>query len=156
MTYQWWKHMVISRTSSGIRTVVGREMRSENTIHVEHDTKSSRASKMRRVLLRNMLSTGFNHWRRLFTGVIVTEERVWPGAMATASGRIYSDRERLLQHQSSYPLTHGSVHDKGASRYRLKIRHIMCTCDQCNCWAKKMVTAVTCVPKQSTACSLRN
>jgi hypothetical protein len=65
---------------------------------------------MRRVLLWNMLSTGFNNrWGGLFTGDIVTEERVSTGAIPIASGSIYIDHERLLQGQSSYLLTRRSA-----------------------------------------------
>jgi hypothetical protein len=88
--------MVTLRTTSGIRKLSSREMRIDIAIHVKHDTTSSRASKMRRVLLSNMLSMGFNNrWRELFAGDIVTEERVWPRAIPTASGSIYSDHETL-------------------------------------------------------------
>jgi hypothetical protein len=87
--------MVTLRTTSWIRKLSSTEM-IDVAIHVKHDKTSSRASKMRRVLLSNMLSMGFNNrWRELFAGDIVTEERVWPRAMPTASGSIYSDHERL-------------------------------------------------------------
>ena len=74
--------MVTLRTTSGIKNPDRREGRSEVAIHVQHDTKSNRASKKRRVLLRNMFSTPFNNRRRgLFAGDIVTKERVWSGAI---------------------------------------------------------------------------
>ena len=68
--------MVTSRTNSGITNSGGREVRINIAIDVQHDIKSSRTSKMRRVPLRIMLSTGFNN--RLGGLDIVTEERVWP------------------------------------------------------------------------------
>jgi len=76
MTNQWCKDMVTPRTNTGITNPGGREVRINIAIDVQHDTKSSRTSKMRRVLLRSMLSTGFNN--RLGGLDIVTEERVWP------------------------------------------------------------------------------
>jgi hypothetical protein len=88
--------MVTLRTTSGITTMASRPVRNDIAIQVEHDTKSSRASKTRRVLLSNMLSMGLNtRWRELFAGDIATEERVWPRDIPTASGSIYSDHETL-------------------------------------------------------------
>jgi hypothetical protein len=67
------------RTASGIVTTGTRlQVEIDIAIHVKHDTRSSRTSKMRRVLLRNMLSMSFNsRWKGLFTGDIVTKEHVW-------------------------------------------------------------------------------
>ena len=90
--------MVTLRATSGTHKDRG-AVRSKIMIHVQHDTKSNRASKMRRVLLRNMFSMGFhNHLRGLFAGDIVTKERVWPEAIPSASGSIYNERERLPKH----------------------------------------------------------
>ena len=74
--------MVTLRTTSGIKNTGGRSERSEIAIHMQHDTKSNRASKKRRVLLRNMFSMGFNNRRRgSFAEDIVTKERVWSEAI---------------------------------------------------------------------------
>ena len=107
-----------------------REVRSKVAIHVQHDTKSNRASKVRRVLLRNTFSTEFNNrWRELFAGDIVTKESVWPKAIHSASASIYSGRERLPQHQS--PLRTDQL---------LMFKHRFKTCITtvaCNCWPTK-------------------
>ena len=71
--------MVTLRTTIGIRYRRPKELEAvgDIAIHVKHDTKSSRASKMRRVVLRNILSTSFNNrWKGFFTGDIVTKEHI--------------------------------------------------------------------------------
>ena len=71
--------MATLRTTIGIKYWGPTRLQVEGVIaiHVKHDTKSSRASKMRRVLLRNILSTSFNNrWKGFFTGDIVTKEHV--------------------------------------------------------------------------------
>ena len=76
--------MVALRTTIGIKILKPTILQVESVIaiHVKHDTKSSRARKMRRVLLRNILSTSFNNrWKGFFMGDIVTKEHVWPGLL---------------------------------------------------------------------------
>ena len=76
--------MATLRTTIGIKYWRRTRLQVEGVIaiHVKHDTKSSSASKMRRVLLRNILSKSFNNrWTGFFTGDIVTKEHVWPGLL---------------------------------------------------------------------------
>ena len=76
--------MVALRTTIGIRNLKPTSLQVESVIaiHVKHDTESSRARKMRRVLLRNILSKSFNNrWKGFFTGDIVTKGHVWPGLL---------------------------------------------------------------------------
>ena len=71
--------MVTLRTTIGISNWRPKKLEAvgDIAIHVKHDTKSSRASKMRRVVLRNILSTSFNNrWKGFFTGDIVTKEHI--------------------------------------------------------------------------------
>ena len=134
MTYQWCKNVVTLRTTRGITYTDRTEVRSEIPIHVQHDTKSNRVSKIRRVLLRNMFSTGFNKLRRgVFAGDIVTKERVWPEAIPSASGSIYSECERLPQHHS-HPIPLVRTDQLFMFKHSLKT---CITAVACNCWPEK-------------------
>ena len=95
------------------------KVESDIAIHVKHDTKSSRASQLRRVLLRNMLSTGFNNrWKGFFTGDIVTKEHVWPGLLPVEVFIVilkeYHNGRHILLH------THQFVHVQGILRIQVE------------------------------------
>jgi len=84
--------MMELRTTRMIVVSSSKEEMITSATHVQHDTKSSRTSKMRKVLQRNMPSTVFNdRWRGLLTRDIATKEGVL-APIPTPVKRSYSDR----------------------------------------------------------------